>query len=190
MKVSKAKSIENRELVLDTAAQLFREHGFDGIGVADLMKSAGLTVGGFYKSFGSKEDLIAESCERTCTKSRNRWEEHIANPEVADPLKRIASTYLSETNRDDLSKTCPFTSLAVEVPRREQVVKDVFSNSLELSIQVLSKIVPGESPEEKRENAIAIFSQWVGSLILSRAANGNALADEILSIARKAANVT
>jgi TetR/AcrR family transcriptional repressor of nem operon len=190
MKVSKAKSIENRELVLDTAAQLFREHGFDGIGVADLMKNAGLTVGGFYKSFGSKEDLIAESCERACTKSRNRWEEHIANPEIADPFKRIASSYLSDTSRDNLSKTCLFSTLGVEVPRREQVVKDVFSDSLESSIQVLSKVVPGENDEEKRANTIAIFSQWVGALVLSRIAEGNPLSDEILSVARKTANVT
>lgn len=190
MKVSKAKSIENRELVLDTAAKMFREHGFDGIGVSDLMKGAGLTVGGFYKHFDSKEDLIAQSCERACTKSRNRWEEHIANPEIADPLKRIANSYLSDTNRDDLSKTCLFSTLAVEVPRREQVVKDVFASSLEASIQTLSKIVHGESDEARRQNAITIFSQWVGSLILSRAAAGNELSDEILSVAKKAAKIT
>jgi len=190
MKVSRAKSIENRELVLDTAAQMFKEYGFDGIGVADLMKSAGLTVGGFYKNFESKEDLIAQSCERACAKSVKRWEEHIANPEIPDPLKRIASSYLSDKNRDDLSKTCLFSALAPEAPRHDQVVKDVFAEGLESSLQVLTKIVPGESEAERRANAIAIFAQWLGSLILSRAAAGNSLSDEILDVARKSANLT
>jgi len=184
MKVSRAKSIENKEVILETAARMFREHGFDGIGINDLMKSAGLTVGGFYNNFESKEDLIAQSCQRATDKSITRWKEHIANPELKNPLKRIASSYLSAKNRDDLASTCMYSTVAVEVPRREDAVKEVFSESIETTIEVLSTLMPGESSAQKREQAIAMFTQWVGSLILSRASAGKSLSDEILEVAR------
>jgi TetR/AcrR family transcriptional regulator, transcriptional repressor for nem operon len=184
MKVSRAKSIENRELILETAARMFREHGFDGIGINDLMKNAGLTVGGFYNNFKSKEDLIAQSCQRAAYKSITRWKEHIANPDVKNPLKRIASSYLSAKNRDDLASTCIYSTVAVEVPRREESVRKVFSDSIETTIEVLSTLMPGDSTAQKREQAIAMFTQWIGALILSRASAGKSLSDEILEVAR------
>lgn len=186
MKVTKAKSIENKEVILEAAARVFREHGFDGIGIKDLMKSAGLTVGGFYNNFESKEDLIAQCCQRTLNSSFARWKEHITNPGVENPLKRIASSYLSNKNRDELATTCLYSTLAAEVPRREQRVKEVFSESLESTIDLLSTLMPGESDAQKRELAIAIFTQWVGSLILSRAADSS-LSSEILEVARNSA---
>lgn len=185
MRVSRAKSEENRELVLDTASRLFKENGFDGIGVADLMKSAGLTVGGFYKSFESKEDLIAQACQRACDKTLTRWESHIANPEIENPLARIGNSYLSTRNRDELATTCMFSTLAPEVPRHDFAVKQVFEGGIESTFELLSKIVPGETAQEKRENTIAMFSQWVGALILARAAGTGALSDEILDITKK-----
>ena len=185
MRVSRAKSVENRELVLDTAAKLFKENGFDGIGVADLMKNAGLTVGGFYKSFESKEDLVAQACQRACDKSLKRWEEHIANPEIVDPLSRIATSYLSTNNRDQLATTCIFSTLATEVPLHNDAVKQVFADSIESTIGLLSKIVSGETDEEKRINSIATFSQWVGALILARAAGTGELSEEILEASKK-----
>jgi TetR/AcrR family transcriptional regulator, transcriptional repressor for nem operon len=185
MRVSRAKSVENRELVLDTASTLFKEHGFDGIGVADLMKSAGLTVGGFYKNFQSKEDLIAQACQRACDNTLKRWEAHIANPEIENPLARIGSSYLSTKNRDELATTCVFSTLAPEVSRHDVAVQKVFEGSIESVVELLSKIVPGESEQEKRENSIAMFSQWVGALILARAAGTGELSEEILDTSKK-----
>lgn len=185
MRVSRAKSVENRELVLETASRLFKENGFDGIGVADLMKNAGLTVGGFYKNFASKEDLIAQACQRACDQSLKRWQEHIDNPEIENPLARIAYSYLSTKNRDTLATTCVFSTLAAEVSRHEDAVKKVFEEGVESTIELLSKIVPGETEQQARENAIATFSQWVGALILARATGTGALSEEILEIAKQ-----
>lgn len=185
MRVSRAKSVENRELVLDTAAKLFKENGFDGIGVADLMKNAGLTVGGFYKTFDSKEDLVAQACQRACEKSLQRWEEHISNPELVDPLNRIASSYLSTKNRDQLATTCVFSTLAAEAPRHDDAVKQVFADGIESTIKLLSKVSMGKTEEEKRINSVAMFSQWVGALILARAAGTGALSEEILDASKK-----
>ena len=189
MKVSKEKAVENRELVLDTAATLFRQVGFDGVGVADIMKKAGLTVGGFYNNFESKEDLIAKACDKIGVKSLQRWQAHIDNPDIADPLKRIGSSYLSAKNRDDLSSTCIFSTLGAEVPRRDPIVQQVFAQGVESTIELLSTLVEGKSEAEKRNNAIAMFSQWLGALILSRAASASPISDEILEVARKSSHL-
>src|SRR5215207_7239218 len=85
MKVSREQAARNRERILDAAAQLFRERGFEGIGVADLMKEAGLTHGGFYGHFSSKEDLVAEACVRTSARSRALWTK-LADRAQDDPL--------------------------------------------------------------------------------------------------------
>ena len=189
MKVSKEKAIENRELVLDTAAKLFRQVGFDGVGVADIMKQAGLTVGGFYNNFESKEDLIAKACDKIGTKSLQRWQEHIDNPDITDPLKRIGSSYLSAKNRDNLSATCIYSTLGAEVPRHDTAVQQVFAQGVESTIELLSTLVEGQSEAERRSHAIAMFSQWLGALVLSRAASNSPLSDEILAVARKASHL-
>lgn len=189
MKVSKAKSIENRELVLDTAATMFRQYGFDGIGISDVMKKAGLTVGGFYNNFESKEDLIAQACDKLFNQSQKRWQAHIDNPEIVDPLKRIGSSYLSAKHRDDLSTTCIYSTLGAEVPRREPTVQQVFAQNIASTINLLSTLADGETEDEKRANAIAMFTQWVGALMLSRAASASPISDEILAVARKASHL-
>ncbi len=189
MKVSREKAEQNRELVVETAGKLFREHGFDGIGVADLMKHAGLTVGGFYKNFDSKEDLLAESCKRISDNTLEKWKDYAADPSIPDPFKRIGISYLSPKNRDDLAKTCIYSTLAGEVPRHEDAVKKVFSDGTQSIIDFLATIVAGETEEERRAKAIITFSQWVGALMLSRAAGQSELSDEILKAARIATNV-
>ncbi len=154
MKVSREKSAENRELVLETAARMFKQHGFDGIGVVDLMKSAGLTAGGFYNNFTSKEDLMAQACQRAADKSLSRWQEHIGNPDIADPLKRIGAAYLSPKNRDDLSSTCMFSALGAEVGRHEPAVQHVFAQSVAATIEALMPLMAGDSESAQRQNAM------------------------------------
>src|SRR5438128_5623310 len=100
MKVSREQAAQNRERILDAAAQLFRQRGFEGIGVADLMKQAGLTHGGFYGHFSSKDDLIAEASARALTRSLallSRLPERASG----DPLSAIAGAYLTSKHRDD-----------------------------------------------------------------------------------------
>src|SRR4029077_10604557 len=100
MKVTRKQAEKNRERVLDVAGRLFREKGFDGIGVDDLMKGAGLTHGGFYANFKSKEDLVAESCGRTLTELVEGWDK-VAGEAKGDPLRAIVAGYLSVSHRDD-----------------------------------------------------------------------------------------
>src|SRR5438067_9036571 len=99
MKVSREQAAQNRERIVEAAAKLFRERGFEGIGVADLMKEAGLTHGGFYGHFSSKDDLIAEASARALTGSLALFS-RVAERTPADPLPAIARAYLTRSHRD------------------------------------------------------------------------------------------
>src|SRR6188474_3801293 len=93
MRVSREQAVQNRDRIVEAAAQLFRERGFDGIGVADLMKEAGLTHGGFYGHFSSKDDLIAQASARELTRSLTYWSK-VAERASGDRLSAIAAVYL------------------------------------------------------------------------------------------------
>src|SRR5947208_10943712 len=100
MRVSRIRAAENRQTVIDAASRLFREHGFDGIGLKDLMKGAGLTQGAFYKQFKSKEDLAAKASSRALASAFSRWADSAAaNP--SDPLGAVLNFYLSLDHREE-----------------------------------------------------------------------------------------
>src|SRR5580692_1347596 len=117
MKVSRIQEAENHERILDVATRLFRERGIDGIGVSDLMKSAGLTHGGFYGHFKSKEDLIAQACGRAVAKMRDNWIKVISQS-PADPLEALTKGYLNARHRDNTGRGCPIAALGAEVARQ------------------------------------------------------------------------
>ena len=127
MKVSREQAGQNRERILDAAAQLFRERGFDGIGVADLMKAADLTHGGFYGHFESKDDLAAEITTRIL--GRTGWFEPLtgtANPSV----RQVVRKYLSKRHRDDAGHGCLFAAVGSDVVRQPRSVRHAFSAGL------------------------------------------------------------
>jgi TetR/AcrR family transcriptional repressor of nem operon len=179
MKVSREQAAENRERILDAAARLFRERGFDGIGVADLMNSAGLTHGGFYGQFESKEDLAAQACERALAKSVERWDRLLANkPE--DPLQAITASYLSTRHRDDAGNGCALAALGAEAPRRHPAVRRAFTQGLRAMVERLSEIVPGRGKAAREQKALAAMAQMVGAVVLARAVDDPKLSDAIL----------
>src|SRR6201991_4176546 len=116
MKVSREQVALNRERIVETAARLFREKGYDGIGVSDLMKSAGLTHGGFYGHFGSKEDLIAEACAASFDKSLEKWSK-LAEQFPDNGFSAIVESYLMERHRDNRGDGCAMSGLAADVAR-------------------------------------------------------------------------
>src|SRR5437879_13882831 len=116
MKVSREQAAQNHERIVETAAQLFRERGFEGIGVADLMKEAGLTHGGFYGHFSSKEDLIAEASGRALRRSLAVLSQ-VAERAPTDPLSAVAHAYLTSRHRDNPAAGCLLAALGSAVPR-------------------------------------------------------------------------
>src|SRR3954451_23233908 len=117
MRVSRIQAAENRETVINVASRLFRECGFDGIGLKDLMKGAGLTQGAFYKQFASKEDLAAQAAKRALESASNRWSTAAAaNPE--DPLGAVIALYLSTEHGEEKMDGCPVVALGSDAARQ------------------------------------------------------------------------
>lgn len=178
MKVSREQVAEHRRRIVGAAGKLFREKGFDGVGVADIMKSAGLTHGGFYGHFASKEDLIAQACAGAA--NVDTW---LAVTERApkNPLAAIVSFYLSARHRDHPETGCLLASLGPEVARQRGGVRRAFTDGLRTRLDFLAEIVTGRSKAAKRRKAIATMSALVGALVLARAVDDPSLSDEILS---------
>ena len=129
MKVSRQQVAYNRKLILDRASMLFRKKGFDGVGIVDIMKSAGLTHGGFYGHFRSKDQLIAESCADALTKTRENWENE-ARHHPDDPLGAVVRSYLTAAHRDDPATGCVFASVGAETARRRTIVRRPFTQEV------------------------------------------------------------
>jgi TetR/AcrR family transcriptional repressor of nem operon len=180
MKVSRAQAEENRNRIVDVASEMFREHGFDGIGVADLMKAAGLTHGGFYGHFKSKEDLAAEASGRALSKSRDRLAA-VASSASGDPLAELIGSYLSDRHRKEVGKGCAFAALGADAGRHGKPLRSVFAKGVEDYLAVLSDIVPGRTKSERRRKAMATLSGMVGALVLARAVDDANLGKEILA---------
>lgn len=183
MKVSREQAATSRERILDAASRLFRTHGFDGIGVADLMKDAGLTHGAFYGHFSSKEDLMAQACARALANSLARWEELSAKA-GSNGLSAIAKSYLSTRHRDSPGTGCALPSLGSDASRQGPVVRHAITEGLRSLVEVLARIVPGRTRETKRRKALAACACMVGALMLARAVDDPEMSEEILEAVR------
>ena len=176
VRVTREQAAANREKILEIAGTLFRERGYDGIGVADIMKRAGLTHGGFYGHFSSKDDLAAEITSRVL--GRASWLERLtgsANPSLTDVVRK----YLTPRHRDDAGRGCLFGALSSDVVRQPPPVRHAFTEGLRLRIDALGQLLPGRSAARRRK-ALATMAGLVGALILSRAVDDPKLSDEIL----------
>jgi TetR/AcrR family transcriptional repressor of nem operon len=182
MKVSREEAAANRDRIVDVASKLFREKGFDGISVADLMKEAGLTHGGFYGHFASKDQLAQEASRRSVERSLKRWSE-VAGGAGDHAFAALVKSYLSEQHVSSPGSGCLFTALAADASRQGKTVRRVFAEGFEKLVAILASGAPGRTKAEKRKRAIAAFSEMVGAIILARAVNEPELADEILRTA-------
>jgi TetR/AcrR family transcriptional repressor of nem operon len=177
VRVTREQAAANREKILEVAGTLFRERGYDGIGVADIMKRAGLTHGGFYGHFPSKDDLAAEITTRVL--GREGWLERLtgsANPSLTDIVRK----YLTRRHRDDAGHGCLVAALGADVVRQPRSVRHAFTEGLRLRIDVLARVRTGRSAAQRRRKALATMAGLVGALMLSRAVDDPRLSDEIL----------
>jgi TetR/AcrR family transcriptional repressor of nem operon len=171
MKVSKEQVRENRMRVVETASELFRERGYDGIGISELMSEAGLTHGGFYKHFGSKADLLAEAMKCGFTQSAEKTE--------GVNRDKFIEYYLSREHRDHMGKGCVMSALSTDAARQSESIKETFAAGIERQLAVLG------AENGMRADLIDTIAHLVGALVLSRACPDNsALADEILDVCR------
>ncbi|MGL5286343.1 MAG: TetR/AcrR family transcriptional regulator [Aeromonas sp.] len=178
MKVTKAQAQANRVRVVETATTLFRERGYDGVSVADLMAAAGLTHGGFYKNFASKADLMAESA--TCGLAQSA-----ALIDGAD-IAEFVRIYLSREHRDGRATGCTIAALSGDAARQSDSVRATFADGIERLLATL-KPMPvspdAEDADATRLSHLAILAQAVGAVVISRACpDDSPLADEILTV--------
>jgi TetR/AcrR family transcriptional regulator, transcriptional repressor for nem operon len=184
MRVSREKAAENRERIIDAAGALFRTKGFGGIGVADIMKAADLTHGGFYGHFASKDDLVAQASQRAMARAAVNWGNVVADA-PAKPYAALLKHYLSPRHRDDPGKGCAFAALSADAARSGAAVRKAFADGLQPLVDILAKAVPGPSKAARRRKALATMAQLVGALTLARTVDDPALSDEILEAARR-----
>jgi TetR/AcrR family transcriptional regulator, transcriptional repressor for nem operon len=178
MKITKAQAQANRVRIIETASTLFRERGYDGVGVADIMAAAGFTHGGFYKHFGSKADLMVEaaSCglEQTAMRSEGMG--------IVDFVR----LYVSRKHRDARSEGCTMAALGGDAARQPDSIKATFEDGIERLIANLEKDSDTLSAEDRRDaraKVLSVLAHSVGALVLSRACpDDSALADEILKV--------
>jgi TetR/AcrR family transcriptional repressor of nem operon len=180
MKVSREQCAENRERILAMAGNLFREKGFDGVGIADIMNAAGLTHGGFYRHFASKDDLAAQTCRLAMETTAEKWQGLLeGEPDTALPA--LLAHYLSERHRDAAAGGCMFASLGADAARQEKGVRQAFTGGLNALLEMLGKTVSGRSRQARRRKAIATMAELVGAVVLARAVDDAALSKEILT---------
>jgi TetR/AcrR family transcriptional repressor of nem operon len=180
MKVSKTQARENRARIVETASTLFRERGYDGVSVADLMAAAGFTHGGFYKHFGSKSDLMAEA-------AASGFSQSAANVSDLDATT-IVKEYLSRKHRDERANGCTFAALSGDAARQPESIKQAFAAGIESELATRAREDSALSEGAKREaraRRIDTLAHVVGALVLSRACpDDSPLADEILEVCR------
>jgi TetR/AcrR family transcriptional regulator, transcriptional repressor for nem operon len=184
MRVSREKAAAHRERIIEAASALFRAKGFDGIGVADIMKAADLTHGGFYGHFSSKDDLVAQSNKRTMARAAENWSK-ITGSDQKEPFRALLDHYLSPRHRDDPGHGCGFAALGNDVARSSKVVRKAFAEGLEPSLDILAQAIPGKSKAVRRRKALTAMAALVGALTLARAVEDTALSDEMLDAVRR-----
>ena len=181
MRVSRQQAEENRQTVIDVASRLFREHGFDGIGLKDLMAGAGLTQGAFYKQVESKDDLAAKASRRALESASGRWSAAAqANPQ--NPLAAVIAFYLSMGHRAERMEGCPVVALGSDAARQGPDVKASFEAGIREYLEMLGGWI-GEEEGEPGGKAMAILSTMVGAVVLARAVNDEQMSKRFLQAA-------
>lgn len=181
MRISKEQARKNRERILQVAAELFRERGFNGLTVSDLMEAARFTHGGFYNHFSSKDALAAEALAAA-------WTEMAAERARASDFSQLMTRYLSPAARRAPGKGCPAAALAADVSRQPTAVKAAFADGLEGMIRSIEEALPPTDSASRRDRAVNTVTRMVGALMLSRAVpDDSPLADELLTATLRAA---
>lgn len=181
MRKNRQDAAESRERVVQTASELFRDHGYDGIGIATLMQAAGLTNGAFYKQFASKEALIAEATAHALAGNADAWDAALAQA-GKDPIAALERWYLTDTHLHGRDSGCTYAALAAEAPRHEAPVREAFETGLRKTLAQIAEAL-GNGPDAEVQ-AIRLLSRLVGALALARAVAEPALADRILAANR------
>ena len=176
---SRAEKAKTHKRIVAIASKRFREKGLAGFGIAELMKEAGLTVGGFYKHFDSRDDLVAEAVGSAFGNWKRKMDAAASGgPPVT--YEKLIRDYLNEAHRDNPGAGCAYSALAPEIARSDKKTRAVTSEQVRNDIQLIAGLLPVEDKRTARSRAIVTFSALVGAMSLARAVSDEALSREIL----------
>ncbi|MDF9822742.1 TetR/AcrR family transcriptional repressor of nem operon [Rhizobium leguminosarum] len=174
---------KTHEKIVETASKRLREEGLEGIGVADLMKEAGLTVGGFYKHFASRDDLVAEAIQSAFDSWGRRLEAEGVNPAEMSAAD-VADRYVSAHHRDNPGEGCPFAALTSDLSRSGEKARAIATQGLRRNFEALASKAAGTEEGERRRKAIMAFAMMAGGVGLARISSDEELSAEILATVR------
>jgi TetR/AcrR family transcriptional repressor of nem operon len=182
----KQQKAETRRRILSAAARMFRESGYDGVGVDGIMNEAGLTAGGFYAHFASKEALFAEAMTTALDPAKGSRATKGITLGATDPLGDLIRGYLSRAHRESVGSGCPLPALTSDVARKSDATRESYERQVLGFLNEIEELLP-EGSTSPREQALAIIAQCVGGLMLARAVKNEKLSDQILRSCRSAA---
>jgi len=187
MRYSKDHKSETRARIVKNASVLLREKGANGIGVAELMKEAGLTHGGFYAHFDTRDALIGEAFAHAMDQTTRRWRKRAEQAPQGRKLASVVNGYLTPAHRDDVGNGCALPALGAEVLRANPKTRKAAAIKLEEMIEMISDQMPGAGSKAARRDAIATLATMLGALMLARMAGTGVFSSEILEAGRSAA---
>jgi len=182
MKKSKAETAATRKRIIDLAAQAFRNNGIAATGVAEIMTAAGLTHGGFYRHFSSKDELVAEACSAGLDDMIQSYRSASAGGRDAFVNNLHAS--LTPAYRDDRSSGCPLVAMGSELVRADPATRHGASTGFQALLDEITQWVPAKSGREARDDAIAILTAMIGAVTMSRVVDDARLSARILRVCR------
>ncbi|WGD53138.1 TetR/AcrR family transcriptional regulator [Bradyrhizobium sp. CB1650] len=188
MRYVKGHKLQTRSRILEEASYGLRQAGADGISVSDLMKRAGLTHGGFYAYFESREALMIEAFATAMDRTISQWRNHMDGLPAEKRFDAFVETYLRSSHRDDRARGCVLPALGTDIARSSYKARRAFARKLDEMIDVIATLLPEQQPKQARQIATATLAAMMGTIALSRAVGGNKLSDEILSAGRRALN--
>jgi len=186
MRYSREHKLETHVRIVKRASVRLREKGAHGIGVADLMKDAGLTHGGFYAHFDSREALVIEAFAHAMDRGTEHWRRLAEQTAPDKRLAAIVASYLTPAHRDDPGHGCAIPALGAEIARESPKTRKAFAAKIEQMIDMLAAQIPDVPRKAARKQAMATIATMMGTLVLARVAGSGEFSDEILGAGRDA----
>jgi TetR/AcrR family transcriptional regulator, transcriptional repressor for nem operon len=186
MRYSREHKLETHARIVRKASVRLREKGAHGVGVADLMKEAGLTHGGFYAHFDSRDDLVIEAFTHAMDRSTERWRKLAEQTPREKRFATVVNSYLTSLHRDDPGRGCAIPTLGAEIARESSRTRRLFAGRLDQMIDMLADQIPDLPRKAARKRAMAAMATMIGTLVMARVAGSGEFSDEILGAGREA----
>ena len=185
MRKSRKETAETRQRIVEAASGEFRRNGIETTGLSELMAAAGLTHGGFYKHFESKEQAVAESIAFGIESMIEAWRRTLSSTPPNLRLQTAIMEYLSTNHRDDVASGCPLSALGSEMARSEKSVRDAATTGFLKMVDLIAGQLGGMTRPAARRQALWMFSTMIGAVVMARVVTDPSLSDSILREASK-----